>query len=374
VPPRLRVVVISALAGHGVISVLLPAVVLVAVGVDPLHAFGSCGLAAMFGLLLASMTWSWQLGLLLVLMPALAGLSELRLVLMQALDSPVPAALVLAGVNALAWTRWLRPGNATAGDPAAGPVALVLHQPGIAIAASNADPLSRWLDATRSSTRATTPRRRLRVALGRPFHLFGASGAAREVATHAGVIAAWALIASSGQLTIAVFSCAMLAALAAAPSIRLFALRSRPSGELAELPLLPGLPAARPPGESASVVLRTQVRSVGLALVMYGGFLFWSGGNPATIMLLPVLAGCAIVIGHVSALWVASGGSAVLPVSAGIALAVLMFSSNIVLGKAGAATGHGIWLAWLAVGIVSLVLVRPARRRLERLPHPFLVK
>jgi hypothetical protein len=374
--PRLAHAVAAALAGQLALSVLLPALLLVALGFDPLQALAGFALAAMFGLLLASSSTAGML-VLLVLLPVIAGLlpAELRgLLIGTALDrGPLPAALLLAGVNALLWIRWLRM-DVTA-RRAAGPFALMLHHPDRNQAAAASDPLSRWLNTSRWSPRAATPRSRLQVALGRPFHHLGWSGAAIEMALHAGVIASWALFAAWGKLAppmIAFFSGALILFIAAAPAMRLFALRNRPSAELAELPLLPGLPNATAARELATLVLQMQARSVLLALVMYGGFLVWHGASTALVLLMPMVAICAIPLGHVSALWVASHGSATLPLTAALAIGPLMFISSVMLDKATAGT-HWIWLAWFAVGATAVLLIPPVRRRLWRAPHPFLV-
>jgi hypothetical protein len=258
---------------------------------------------------------------------------------------------------------------------AAGPVALMLHHPGRNRAAAASDPLSRWLNMSRSSPRAATPRSRLQVALGRPFHHLGWSGAAIEMAAHAGVVASWALVATWGRLAppmIAFFSGALILFIAAAPSIRLFAMRNRPSAELAELPLLPGLPNATAARELATLALQMQARSVLLALVMYGGFLVWHGASTALLLLMPMVAVCAIPLGHVSALWVASHGSATLPLTAALTIGPLLLTTSVMLDKATAGT-HWIWLAWFAVGATAVRLIPPVRRRLWRAPHPFLV-
>lgn len=305
--PGITVAVLSALAGAAVVTLLLPASLLLALGVPLATALGAAALAMLGGLLFAVLPWPAAVALL-----TLPGLSRVLASVLPPMATPHLLAIAVLGVLVLA--ACVRSIMRTP-DPADIPAwrrPVMLQAPGGMVA---------WTDSKiTASPDAPQVHTGWLVALPRPEHAGPHTpGAAIDtlLAGPMGYIARRAVLKQWALLTLCVIAVLVIPFRGDTPMVRdalligaLFGLfaggwtlalrlerqRRRVSGELAELALLPGLGT---PAEAATRLLRSVMVRLGqLMLFALAGVLLlaWIRGItwPHVVLLLGVLAGtCA---------------------------------------------------------------------------------
>jgi hypothetical protein len=381
--PRLRRAGLTALATQAACSLLPAIALLIAFGIEPSRALLVCWTAALTGLLAASLP-SVAVLLLFGLAMATQVLSQQLAPGLDGLDgifgqlTLAQVALLLSVVSAMLWWRVLR------GGPPAGvfrqSLATVMHRAG-GFREQNAIGEGRfalWLHSGAPAALPTSTTARLARTLGRPFHTSGWRALLKERTPDLAVLALWLLLSSSTKVGVfATFAPLLMMSYALLPALRLYQLGQRPSAELSELALLPGLPPATVQAKAlATLCWQSALRAVASSGLLFLLFLLWIGASTTSLLQLVAAMVAGVAFGYGGALWIASGRSRGVALTAVLALGLWVFGSGIVMSKASlpAHFGQPVLLSWAVFALVAYTAAWLARPALQRLPHPFLVR
>lgn len=387
--PGITGAVLSALAGAAVVTLMLPASVLLALGVPVATALGAAALGLLSGLLFAVLPWPAAVGLL-----SLPGLSRMLASELPPMGTPHLLAAAFLGVLVLAACVRSIMKNP---DPAAIPAwrrPVMLQAPGgmvawhdwkVAASPDTPQMYTLWLVATPRPEHAGphAPRAAIDTLLAGPMGYVARRAVVKQwslLALCAVAVLVTPLPGDTPMVRDALLIGALVGLFAGGWSLalRLERQRRRVSGELAELALLPGLGA---PPEAATRLLRSVMVRLGqLMLFALAGVLLmaWIRGIawPHVALLLGVLAGtgASSVLLCASALTRMDIASArtffvMLPLLiAGIA------SAMVALTPLPLEASPTAWAAlWIALTAAYLVAARVPLRRFRASPHAFLL-
>jgi hypothetical protein len=376
--PQGQAMIAAVLTGPWLIGLAAPAALGIALGQPPAGLLAAVGYGGLFGMLVMLLPY-WCLSLAPLLW---VGRKALPLDALPALPAALGIAALLLACGLLGWRALRRPDQP--GGVWSRPLALFrAGESPWADVRDGSNPLANWLGSAGAVRVAATPQARMAQVLGAPFHRLDAR---RLLGLYVLPLLMAALLfpqaADSGTRLLALGAVVLLL-LAFVPASRLFPLRGRPSAELAELALLPGLRGVR--GLHATLrrtVLGTALRVTGPVLLLAAIAGLLRDAPLGSLLIFAVIAGSTLASGAATALWAAARGDGSSGFLTTVVLAALGFFLTMLLLVTLADRGSAFVLGWLPTqinlgmlaGLLPLFvgLAWGACRALRRPPHPFL--